>query len=123
MLSELLGILTFSISSPLIGLRSGEERFGCVNAIPCFADERAVASEAIVRIGSGENFILCCDHSGSRWYCVGGLDLYSWGNGDFMDATSFIFIFIPLISLFPSASILSAAANTGGWFPVIWVGR
>jgi len=34
-----------------------------------------------------------------------------------MDVTSFIFIFIPLISLFPSASILSAAANTGGGFP------
>lgn len=40
-----------------------------------------------------------------------------------MDAMFFILFFIPLISLLPSASILSLAVNTGGRLPVIWVGR
>jgi len=41
-----------------MGLRSGEERSGCVNAIPFLDDERGVASEVIVGVSSGKNFFL-----------------------------------------------------------------
>jgi len=84
-----------------MGLRSGEERSGCVNAIP-FLDERGVASEVIVGVSSGKNFFLCSvvwTRGGIASCGFGGLIFF--GKSGLYGCHVFFSVFYSFLYIFP----------------------